>query len=476
MTKAAITFLGGRERSHLHEETLRVLDEVGVAYLSPPALDILEEAGALVDRGTSIAHLPGELVERCLSSAPRRVTLAGRDPRHDLVLDEGTPLVCCSDGQGALVRDDLTGAVREATFADVRDAIRLCDALPEIDFLWTALTSPERDPRTVGLEVDALALLESGKHLQDVSPKTPAEVPYLLEMLEAAAGGSLWERPIYSLLDCAVAPLQRDPDSTDACLELCRHGVVVCPVSMPQMGTTAPVTPAGIAVVCMAELLSAVVLYQLASPGCAIVAEPMPGGSDMRNGRYLGGSPEVALANLMCVEMCRSYGLPTIGSGSTTDAQAPDYQAAAEGLLLWMSVALAGADGLVASSFVDSSAVFSPAKTVLDVDALGMLRRFLRETPVDASTTLFNDIAAVGDGGHFLGRASTRRLARAGEVWEPSLFRRGGSSWREGGDLVREAAERAAELVAAHRPEPLPGDVERAIGDAVRRYAASLGV
>ena len=139
------TLLSEQERAWLHEETLRVLEHVGVTFGAPQAIDLLEAAGADVDRATTHARLPRRLVEDCLASTPRQVRLAGRDPAHDLVLGDGSRLACCTDGQGTLVRDDPGGAVREATLADVRDALRLCDALPEIDFMWTSLTAPELD-------------------------------------------------------------------------------------------------------------------------------------------------------------------------------------------------------------------------------------------------------------------------------------------------------------------------------------------
>ena len=191
---------------------------------------------------------------------------------------------------------------------------------------------------------------------------------------------------------------------------------------MPQMGSTSPMTILGTTVINMAELLSTVVLYQLAAPGCSVIHGPVPGASDLHTGLYLGGAPEVGLLNLACIEMSRFYGLPIIGSGSTTDAKAVDFQAAAEDTLLWLSVAAAGADGLVATSFIDGSRILSPAKVVLDADALGMLKRFLRETEISASTALFDDIAQVGIGGHYLAQKSTTRHARAGELWQPRIF------------------------------------------------------
>ena len=471
LTRQAL--LSEQERAWLGAETLRVLEDVGVAFGAPQALDLLEAAGAVVDRSTTLARLPRRLVEVCLASVPPQVRLAGRDPAHDVVLGDGSRLACCTDGQGTLVRNDLTGSVREATLADVRDALRLCDALPEIDFMWTSLTAPELDVRTAGLEVAALTVRESTKHLQDVSPKTPHEVPYLLEMLEAVAGGSLLDRPIYSLLDCSVSPLQRDPESTAACIELCRRGVVVCICALPQMGTTAPITPAGTSVVCLAEMPPASFSTSSRSPAarsspCRCRAAPTCARAAIsaaprrwRSQRHVRGDVP-------------RLGAPTIGSGSTNDAKGPDYRSGAENLLLWMSVAQAGADGLVAAAFHDGSRVFSPAKAVLDADALGMLHRVLDAAPADAATTLFDDIAAVGSGGHYLGRRSTRRLAREGGVWTPRVLRHDPAADPQGRDLVEAAAARAAELVAAHRPVPLGDDVERAMGDAIRRYAESL--
>ena len=239
---------------------------------------------------------------------------------------------------------------------------------------------------------------------------------------------------------------------------------------MPQMGSTAPLSVAGISIVVQAELLSGVVLFQLARPGCRIVLEPMPGATDMRTGQYLGGAPEVALANLVCVELCRSYGLPTIGSGSTTDALGVDFQAGVEDVFLWLSVALAGAHGLVASSFVGGSRVLSPAKVLLDADAIGMLQRVLAGVRTDDEAALLDDIAEVGPGGHYLGRDSTRARARSGELFEPRAFRRGRLERGLDSALAADAAERARAILDAHEVLPLSEDGRRAV-EAILRAA-----
>ena len=49
MAQARITYLSESEKQFVHEQTLRVLAEVGVAYNTPQAIELLAAAGAQVD-------------------------------------------------------------------------------------------------------------------------------------------------------------------------------------------------------------------------------------------------------------------------------------------------------------------------------------------------------------------------------------------------------------------------------------------
>ena len=70
------SWLSEGERAFVHEKTLWVLENVGVSFPSARALKVLEKGGALVDRERQVARLPRELVERCVTEAPRAVLLA----------------------------------------------------------------------------------------------------------------------------------------------------------------------------------------------------------------------------------------------------------------------------------------------------------------------------------------------------------------------------------------------------------------
>ncbi len=468
MARPRFQYLSDSEKEFIHEQTVRLLEEVGVAYNTPMLTAPLKEAGAEVDEATLRVRLPWPLVEECLRQVPREVRLAGRDPAYDCTVGAGG-ILYTSDGAATYMLDDRTGERHEGTEADLAAMMRLYDAIPEIDFVWATVTPGDVDPRVGNLENARISLENCRKHLQD-EVRHPDQAPVLIEMLEAIAGAPLRERPIWSATNCTIAPLQHDGDMTAAHILMARAGCPVFVLPMPQMGTTGPMSVLGTSILNMAELLSSVVLFQLGAPGCAIVSAVGSAVAEMRSGLYIAGAPEDALINVICIEMSRFYGLRAQGSAVSCDAKACDLQAGAEGMLTGLACALAGADVLLAFGLLDSAQTASLAKAVLDADTVNAIERFLREQPVDETAALMDDLVAVGIGGHFLARRSTRERHRAGELWEPSLWRRGPFDQYAGRTLAEDAYERAQELIAANDVPPLPDDVRRHISDLIADY------
>ena len=471
MARAKLSYLSDDDREFVHRETVRVLEEVGVAYNTPQAVDILAAAGAPVDRESLTAKLPWALVEECLAKVPRDILLAARDPERDVCLDDDA-LVTTSDGTATYLMDDRSGERLEGSAEGLAKVMRLFDALPGIDYLWPSLSARDLDPVTANLEIQVISLRNSVKHIQD-EVRTPEFVDPLVDILEAVAGDSLWQRPVFSIIHCTVAPLQHDRHMTEASIGMVRAGAPVLVLPMALMGTTGPMSTLSTTIVNMAELLSSVVLFELAAPGCQIVSGIGSAAADMRTGFYLCGAPEAVLVNIIGVEMSRHYGLRALASCGTADAKQVNYQAGFEAALTGVPCALAGAEVLLYFGLLDGATIVSPAKTVLDSDAMGAIRRLVRENPVDASTALFDDIRDVGIGGHFLGAKSTRAFSRAGELWQPQLFQRQPFEAYADRPLLDEAIERSEHLMATHEVAPLGDDVEAHVAEVIRRHAAA---
>ena len=473
MARVRLEYLSDTDKQFFHEQVVRVLDEVGVAYNTPTLTVLLAEAGARVDAENLTAKLPWELVDRCLKQVPHEILLAGRDPAYDCRVG-GDGMLCTSDGVATYMLDDVSGERHVGTRDDLRRMITLFDALPEIDFVYPTVTPHDLDPRAGDLENAHIGYTCGRKHLQG-GVRVPDQAPVFIELLEAIAGAPLRERPIYSVTNCTIAPLQHDREMTEAHIALAKAGVPIFVMTMPQMGTTGPMSVLGTSILNMAEMLSAVVLFQLAAPGCAMASAVGAAVAEMRTGLYLCGTPEDGLINMMCIEMSRHYGLLAQGSGVSCDAKACNLQAGAEGMMTGLACAMAGCDVLLAFGLMDSAQTASLAKTVLDADTVNAIERFLREDPVDASTALFDDIAGVGIGGHYLGRKSTRQFYRAGELWQPQVWQRQSFEQHAGSTLVQDAAARAEELIATNDVPPLPDDVEKHVTDLIAGYLRSQG-
>jgi len=473
VARVKLSYLSDSEKQFVHEQTVKLLAEVGVAYNTPRAIDLLEAAGAPVDREALTAKLPWSLIEDCLGRVPRDIRLAAREPANDVVISDGS-LVTTTDGTATYLMDDRSGERLEGSAEGLAKVMRLFDALPEIDFLWPSLSARDLDPVTANLEIQVISLRNSTKHIQD-EVRSPEYVSPLVDILEAVAGASLWERPIFSTINCTVAPLQHDRDMTEASIALARAGVPILVLPMALMGTTGPMSTLGTAIVNMAELLSAVVLFELAAPGCQVYSGIGSAAADMRTGFYLCGCSEAVLVNIIGIEMSRFYGLRAQASCGTSDAKACNYQAGVEAALTGASCAAVGAESLLFFGLLDGATIVSPAMTVLHSDTMGMIRRLVREERIDASTALMDDIREVGIGGHYLGRKSTRAFHRAGELWEPEIFQRKPFDAYAGRSLHGEAIERAEHLIATHEVPPFADGVEAHVAEVIAVHATAHG-
>ena len=276
---------------------------------------LLAEAGAAVDAATGRVRIPPRLVEEALAAAPRDVLLAGRDAAHDVRCD-GTDVHLTLDGTGAYTLDHRTGERRPSTMQDLADASLVADAADEVGVVWNIVSAADAPPNTQVLDELAAIVSHTGKHIQGEVQRAE-EVPYVLEILAAAADGGAWDpaRPFFSIVYCPVPPLQHEPEMLGAGLALARAGVPTCIYSMGLTGATAPVTLAGAVMQANAEILSSIVLFQLARPGLGCIYVADTGVLDMRSGAYAAAAPESVLITQAMVGHGPSLRAPGHGDG-----------------------------------------------------------------------------------------------------------------------------------------------------------------
>jgi trimethylamine--corrinoid protein Co-methyltransferase len=472
----SLSLLDAAACDQIHEATLDVLARAGVRFTSPGALAVLRDAGAEVDDQTLVARLPRELVERAVARAPREVLLAARDPARDVVLD-GARTWLTLDGTGAATLDHRTGERRPSTAADVAAATRVADALDEIGFVWPAVSANDAAPGGETLETLALLLENTGKHVQ-YEVQRAAEVPLVMDMLAAAADDGRWDpqRPLFSVVYCPVSPLQHEREMLDACLLLAARRVPMCIYALGLSGATAPASLAGAVAQTNAEILSAIVLFELVEPGLPVIYVADAAVLDMRSGVYACGGPEAILMNLSLVAMGRHYGLPVMATGFTSDAKEYSVVAGFEGGAAALAATLARPDAIVGAGLLDAAQMLYLPKLVLDAEIMRQCEAVQRGLTIDRDHLAADLICRIGPGGQYLAARETRRTLRAGEHYRPQAYgRESYDAWSAAGQtVVQRAAATVETILSDHVPKPLPPGAGQRFAEIVATARAEL--
>ncbi len=311
----SLNILTDDELDEIHYGTLEVLNETGVFVEDEDALDRFEEARAHVCRDTKIVRIPPYIVEDAVRSAPPKVVLYGRDPKHDIVL-ENTRDYFTNFSEGVMVNDPYTGENRVPLKKDLIDSAKVIDYLDEIDFCEKALGAHDVNQDTVPLHNAEAYLTNTSKHCA-FGPGNGKFLKKIIQMGEAVVGGAkaFKKRPLVSFTTCPVSPLKLISDCCEIIMEAAGNNVVCNILSMALAGGTAPVTLAGTLVNHNAEILAGITLAQLTRKGSPVIYGSSTTAMDLKLASASVGTPECAVISGAVARLARYYALPSYVAG-----------------------------------------------------------------------------------------------------------------------------------------------------------------
>jgi len=454
--KLSLNILSEAEVRQIHTATLEVIESVGVRFPSQKALDILEAHGAQVNRQSMVARIPGQTVESYLAKAPPTYTLAALDPALNLPLD-GNHSYLGTDGCGVEILDAFNGERRRTTKQDLLDVARVADYLEGIAFHWVPISAQDCPPHSRSLHELEAVWQVSRKHVQTETIVNEPEMRAAIEMAAALVGGrkALKERPVLSIMQCTISPLAHDGGSLEAGLVAAEAGLPVGFMTMASCGSTGPVTLAGNLVVGNAEVLSALVLMQMAHPGCPVYYAAAQTATDMRTGAYTGGGPEDYLFGAATNVLADYYRVPLSMGAFATGAKVPDWQAGVDNSLSAFMAVSTLSDMLLGAGLLHGSRILSYEMLVMDTEIWSLMHAMFQGIEVNQETLALDAIRAVGPTGSFLSQRHTRQHMR--ERWTPALMdRRPYEAWEAQPDGSRQwARQKAQQILKEHHPEPL---------------------
>ncbi len=401
--------LSDAQLEKLQSATLEILEKTGIHCPSEKALKIYAEHGAQVDFKSQIVKFPPGVVLEAMSHAPRYYTMGARSPAHDIKLD-GTAFYCATDGSGTKTIDPQTRKLRSSTKDDVAWTARLADYLSSIGFYWPMVSAQDYPEMAPLHELDA-CFNNTVKHIQTETVVGEIEARYAVEMARVIAGDeeTMLHRPPLSSLICDIAPLAQDEGGLEAALVFAEARVPVGFMSMANTGSTAPATIAGTIAVADAEMVSAMVLVQMAPPGAPTYHSMMPGVTHPRTGAYMSAP---ALVYAIGVELAHVWGVPTLAGTFGGDTPTVESWSEGDGYGAALCV-LCGAETGSGMGLRKGSTILYPEAMVLDSEVYYSVREDLAGLDLSDEQLALDVIDAVGPCGHFLAQKHTRRHMRA---------------------------------------------------------------
>jgi trimethylamine--corrinoid protein Co-methyltransferase len=293
-------------------------------------------------------------------------------------------------------------------------------------------------------------------------------------MASAVVGGEeqLAKEPIIHFCACVGQPLTYEMSFLEGIVEAAKYRIPLYLDSGAAAGATGPATLAGTLALANAEILSAITLAQLVSPGIPVMIGNWARAFDLRSETINFCGPEYALMRMAGGQMAQRYGIPLIMGGFQADSKILDLQASYEKYTGLVSL-LAGANMIVGSGMLDAASVVDPLNFVIDDEIAASYTRIKKGLEVNEETLALDIIKSVGPGPgrNFLNTAHTFKHFRK-ETWLDYTIteRRPRSTWMKDGskDMKQRALEKARHILKTHQPMPLDKEIQTELDQIVR--------
>jgi trimethylamine--corrinoid protein Co-methyltransferase len=459
--------LSKEEIKIIHESSLKILQQTGIKSENEEILNHFSKIGADVDFKEGMIKFSPALVEDAINKAASKVLLCGREEKNDLVL-EGKRVYCGTGGAALNVLDLETGEKRKAVLKDIADIAKLVDALDNIHFFIRPVVAQDISSEFLDVNKYYAALSNTSKHVMGSAYSVQSALK-VISMAEEIAGGKqrLRERPIISFITSWMkSPLQLADSVTLVLMKIVEEGIPVALSSAPMAGSTSPITLAGTLAQVNAEQLCGMVLTQSINSGTSVIYGAIPTIADMRTMNFLDGAIELGILAAGGAQLAQYYNFPYYAWGGLSDSKISDIQAGYEKGMTLIMAALAGANYIHnAAGMLESTTTVAYEQYVIDNEIIGMAMRALQGIEVNEETLALKVIDKVGPGGNYLAETHTVKHMRS-ELFFPKVSDRSlREEWiSKGGKDARERAKEIAKnILAGHKPLPIPSDIDKKI-------------
>lgn len=427
-------FISEKEVEHIHAMSLRVLDEIGVAFEHEEVLEVFRKNGARVD-GDKV-FLSEAMVNEALGTVPRNFEVYGRNSSVFIGPDREDPFPVMANSAGLVTYIETDDTVHKA---NVYDAIKYHKLTQTSEVLQMSKASSidypglGNDKENKILKQYAIQLKYSDKPIASALRTNPHNVGTgrirdgVLASYELVKRYyDIWDKYVVLEVVCPLSPLSNNYECLENVLGAAagNQPITICTCSMTNV--TSPPTLLGTIIQDNASILAMTVLIQLLNPGNPIIYNSLSAPSDMRSVQLSIGASESFLLSMATLGMARFYNMPARTIGAYSDAIDVDYQAGAESMLTGMAPILGRSDQLThAIGTMGSFNYGSFEKFVLDEEVLLYLKRVQQGINFSEGRECFDLMKEVGPRVSYIQRRTPKAYRE--EHYLSKLFHRKGS-------------------------------------------------
>ena len=404
--------LVGEERLQLiHDKSMQILEEAGVAFIYDEAVDILKAHGVkVVD---DVAYFDRDMVMEYIAKAPSQYTWSARNPERDVEI--GGKHVCFAPVVGPPFVVDRDRGRRVSTHQDLINFLKLTHMSPYLHCSGAEIVVSTDIP----IEYRHLELFYEHFVYTDKPVKgiyhTGLTGQDSIDMAKIVFGEEAMAQKHY--LHCIVnvsSPRRLDDRMLSLLIAYARENQIVNVTPFILSGAMGPVSILGTVAQLNAEALAGIVFTQMVKPGTPCIYGSFQAVTDLQSGAPVFGAPESQLALYLSGQLARHYGLPFRAAGAYASSKIIDAQGAYESVMAMMpSMFVQPNYVLHAAGWLEGGLTAGYEKFVLDCELLGMYHTYMKGINWDEDEWAMDAILnEVEPGGHHLGTSHTMRHYR----------------------------------------------------------------
>jgi trimethylamine--corrinoid protein Co-methyltransferase len=248
---------------------------------------------------------------------------------------------------------------------------------------------------------------------------------------------------------------------------------------MPLAGFLAPVTLTGTLIQHCAEILSGLVIHQMANPGAPVLFGASITIFDTRNETTPMGAVESMMMSCGVNEIGKALGLPTQAYISLSDAKHLDAQAGLETSMGATMAVLSGINNISGPGMMEFENCFCTEKLILDNEIVGMCLKIKNGiTPKEDFPSRDRMLELRKENHLIISEHTIKYLPEEHHFPGPVIDRQSNARWVSAGSpkLIDRAIKEKNKLVKSYHPNPLDDNAKNKLYKIINSYAKILGV